>query len=313
MVSLSLPIHAQESSKTEWASEKKEVDTQFREAIRDAKRDKGSCLECHRHLNQLCLKWGVTNYGAKDARTWVAVAQQKGTPQDVSEARHALANILMLGAANQKTKMAAQAEPVLASILEADSKDQQARFDHGRALASLHRTPEARVEFEKYLAGAPKDDPETPLAKRFADHPELAANRLMPTLQVTLSTGKVFNLSDRRGRVVILDFWASWCGPCQSSIPKLVNLLAPYYGSKYSVVSISIDEDRDKWQRALHNHNMNWPQALDEDWSAKSLLAINSIPRFLLIDTDGVVLYEGDSVEKMAKPLAEALNRAGND
>ena len=123
------------------------------------------------------------------------------------------------------------------------------------------------------------------------------------------ANGKAFQLSDFRGRVVLLDFWASWCGPCRSALPKLKQLQSVYGGDQFTVISISADSDPRAWQSFVSNNQMNWLQQLDTNGAIRRSFGVRAFPTYVLIGRDGTVLnrYVG---EEFAESV---LDRIGPD
>jgi len=95
-----------------------------------------------------------------------------------------------------------------------------------------------------------------------------------------------------RGKVVLLDFWASWCGPCRNALPNLKRLQAIYGGADFVVISVSEDDDESAWHAFVSSHNMTWPQRLDSDGSIQSQFGVNALPTYVLIGRDGTVLQK---------------------
>jgi thiol-disulfide isomerase/thioredoxin len=112
-----------------------------------------------------------------------------------------------------------------------------------------------------------------------------------------------------RGKVILLDFWASWCGPCRSALPNLKRLQAVYGGADFVVISISEDDDESAWHAFVSSHNMTWPQRLDSDGSLQSQFGVNALPTYVLIGRDGTVLqkFVGEA------PAESIVERIGPD
>jgi len=119
-----------------------------------------------------------------------------------------------------------------------------------------------------------------------------------------------------RGKVILLDFWASWCGPCRNALPNLKRLQAVYGGSDFVVISISEDDDESAWHAFVLSHNMTWPQRLDSDGSMQSQFGVNALPTYVLIGRDGTILQKlvGEApaesiVERIGPDLKASLAR----
>jgi peroxiredoxin len=124
--------------------------------------------------------------------------------------------------------------------------------------------------------------------------------------------GNPVKLSDYagKGKLVLVDFWASWCGPCRREMPKLVEAYAKYKDKNFEIVGVSLDEDAASWKKALEQLGMTWPQMSDlKSWNSAGgkLYAIRSIPHVVLIDSEGTIISRGLHGEELHAKLAELL------
>ena len=124
--------------------------------------------------------------------------------------------------------------------------------------------------------------------------------------------GKAVKLSDYvgKGKVVLVDFLASWCGPCRREMPNLVEAYAKYKGKNFEIVGVSLDQDGAAWKESIKKLNMTWPQMSDlKFWQSKGaqLYAINSIPHTVLIDGDGTIIARGLHGEELQAKIAEVV------
>lgn len=124
--------------------------------------------------------------------------------------------------------------------------------------------------------------------------------------------GKPVKLSDYagKGKVVLIDFWASWCGPCRREMPNLVKAYAQYKDKNFEIVGVSLDRDGEAWKNAIAKLEITWPQMSDlKFWNceAAQLYAVSSIPHTVLLDADGTIIARGLHGEGLLKKLAETL------
>ena len=124
--------------------------------------------------------------------------------------------------------------------------------------------------------------------------------------------GKMVQLSDYvgQGKVVLIDFWASWCGPCIKDMPEIVELYKKYKGKDFNIVGVSLDKDAEAWKGALKKYDMTWPQMSDlKGWQNEGaqLYAVNSIPCTVLVDGDGIIIARNLRGEALAEKIAEVV------
>jgi thiol-disulfide isomerase/thioredoxin len=108
------------------------------------------------------------------------------------------------------------------------------------------------------------------------------------------------------GKVTLLDFWATWCGPCRHALPGLKQLQAIYGADKVEVISISEDEDEGTWQSFVAQNQMNWTQRRDSDHQMMRQYGASALPTYVLIGKDGNVVqqYVGDDP---SEPILERV------
>ena len=122
----------------------------------------------------------------------------------------------------------------------------------------------------------------------------------VPDITLKNPKGKKIRLSKLRGKVVLIDFWASWCGPCRKESPNVVEAYNKYHkrkftnGKGFEVFSVSLDKDKAKWIQAIHKDRLVWKNhCLDEFKKARALYHVKSIPYAILINGDGEVIAQG--------------------
>lgn len=123
-------------------------------------------------------------------------------------------------------------------------------------------------------------------------------------------SGKMVNLSDLKGKYVLVDFWASWCGPCRAENPNVVNAFNKYKDKGFTVLGVSFDQNRDKWLQAVEADKLAWTQVSDlKGWGneAGKLYGISSIPQNLLLDKDGKIIAKNLRGPELDAKLEEVI------
>ena len=130
-----------------------------------------------------------------------------------------------------------------------------------------------------------------------------------PEIEMTDRDGNIRKLSDLRGKVVLIDFWASWCRPCRMENPNVVRLYRLYHFKGFDIFSVSLDNNRDAWLKAITDDHLSWPNHVSDlrGWSSAAgrLYGIQSIPATVLIDKEGKVLARNLRGQELENKLKE--------
>lgn len=162
-----------------------------------------------------------------------------------------------------------------------------------------------------------------PIYEQFSDaakksyYGQVVYNELNPKTFVGTSVAN-FGLNDKDGnaknlkditagkKYILIDFWASWCGPCRKEIPNLKTAYAEYAPKGFEILSISIDKDQKAWQKALGQENMQWYNLLDDD-KVSNVFKVKTIPATYLMNSNGVIVGENLRGEELEAKLKELM------
>ena len=177
-------------------------------------------------------------------------------------------------------------------------------------VASQAPTPEAEALLKKF---AEDQDPQLAgEAKQvLAQRQKMADLKTKPLdLKFTATDGAEVDVAKLRGKVVLVDFWASWCGPCIGEMPNVVAAYKKLHGKGFEIVGISLDQDKDKMEAATKKHGMTWAQYFDgKGWqnTISSGFGIQSIPAAWLLDKKGMLRETGLHGDALAAGVEKLL------
>ena len=133
-----------------------------------------------------------------------------------------------------------------------------------------------------------------------------------PEIVLKDTAGRDVPLSSLRGKVVLLDFWASWCGPCRQENPNVVRTYGQYKDKGFTVYSVSLDRDRTAWINAIKKDQLAWPSHVSDlkFWQSAGaqLYRVNSIPATFLLDKSGKIVAKNLRGSKLEQELQKLLN-----
>jgi len=274
------------------------------------KQDGGHCLPCQKMM----IKHGVELREWKTAETAAEemVAQAQGDKR-VALAHYQFGAVLYNeGQDKHKDELFSRAHDELTKALAVVAKFPAAVFADGQALAHLKQDDAARARFEEFVKMRSEDSPDRQRALRYISQPELARARMAPAFAITTTDGARISMDDLAGKVVLIDFWATWCGPCREALPHMREIAKKFQGQPLVVLSVSLDSDEQKWKDFVAKNEMTWPQYRDGgfDGSIAKMFSVEAIPHTFTIDADGVLQDEhvGDAAieGKLKKLIARA-------
>jgi len=274
------------------------------------KQDGGRCVACAIKAYQTADK--LQNYKAAREETDLLLQHM---PSPASQAQlHYLAGKTCLAEGTQlkHDKAFAEASTEFESALKIQPAKTECLYADGIALSHMKQDGDAKERFEQYLKAVKPDDVNYARAQRFAEHPELARARVAPNFQLTTLDGQNVTLESLTGKVVLIDFWATWCGPCREALPHVKTIANKFQGQPFVVVSISMDRDEAKWKEFVGQNGMTWMQYRDGYFTGPiaTMFSVTAIPATFTIDADGILqdqhVGDADIEGKIKKLIARA-------
>jgi thiol-disulfide isomerase/thioredoxin len=207
-----------------------------------------------------------------------------------------------------------QAEAEFRQALSLEPKKTVAHFYLGYLLLSEGRDAEGVAEMKAYISGPLANPRYADRARRLIANPNLARAPTVDDFSFTMLDGDKISKAALHGKVVLLDFWGTWCPPCRASVPVLQDLHQEFAGPGFQLVGISSDSDEDAWRSFIRSNQMDWSEYIDLDGKILDIFEIHSFPTYIVLDREGLIQFrqsgfDSDTREILAKAIRHALEK----
>jgi len=219
-----------------------------------------SCGECYLLLAVAYYHSGELNQCEESCDKAAATASD-----DLTRAKaHNLKGTAVFAAAGTDSKKMKASEGEFRSAVQLDPKNPTFHLSLAKALLRESKDEDAKQELQTFL-GLNADEELARQARLILADPRRGREEFAPQFEISTLQGQRVSLKQLAGRIVVLDFWATWCPPCRASVPELKELTRKYPGEKLILISVSADEDDGAWREFVSRKNMDWAQYRDAD------------------------------------------------
>jgi thiol-disulfide isomerase/thioredoxin len=268
-----------------------------------------SSAPCYLKIASVERKLGDFSSALDDAkRAEKAAGDNKAVAVEAHLFRAALLTQMSGKPSDKKLK---EAEDELRQALALDSTTALTHFNLGMVLLKQERDSEGLAEMNTYVSVANADPATVVEARRIIASPIRARAPFAPDFSFTTHENENLSNAAVRGKVVLLDFWGTWCPPCRESVPVVRNLQKKYAGKGFQIVGISSDDDEEVWRTFIKAQQMNWSEYIDLSGAVQEAFKIESFPTYIVLDKDGVIRFRQSGFgEATQGELEEAINKA---
>jgi peroxiredoxin/Tfp pilus assembly protein PilF len=241
-----------------------------------------NCRQCSMALASTYWNLGDSKAAFQSLDRALAISR---TSQEKAEV-HTIKGNFMLGF-RDKAKLK-DADSEYHAALALDPNYATAHYGLGVTEMRGSHDEEGKNELNAYLQIEPKGL-EAENARLMISNPRRARERYAPEFSAKDLHGEKVSLKDYAGKIVVLDFWATWCGPCRASVGDLKDLVKKYPADKLVLISISADKSEAPWREFIRAKQMDWTHVFDRDGQIAEDFNVHAFPTYMLIDGEGII------------------------
>lgn len=281
---------------------------QFDEAIKEfrnaARLRNDDCVDCYRMIAEIYFQAQKYREAADAYRQ--ALRSKNSAEADLNN-RLGVALYLQ-----DDKKVLDEAAAAFKRVIElSGGKIVTAYYNLGYTLIKQGKEQEGIAAFKSYLEANPSAANAAEVRTIIAN-PKMAREKFAPGFKVKSVAGEELSSETLRGKIVLLDFWATWCGPCRVEMPEVKRIWKKYGEQQFVIVGVSLDSNRRAFESYVRTEEITWPQYFDgAGWGNKiaRLYNVHAIPHTVLIDQDGIVRARGLRAGSLSDKIGDLLKK----
>ncbi|MDE7074607.1 MAG: AhpC/TSA family protein [Odoribacter sp.] len=177
---------------------------------------------------------------------------------------------------------------------------------------SGYEVEELKAKYELLGENAKATEPGQKIAERIQKLESVAIGKVAPDFTLNTPEGKPLSMHSIKGKVKVIDFWASWCGPCRGENPNVVKMYKELHPKGLEILSVSLDNNKEAWLKAIKDDNLTWNHVSDlKGWGSEAgqLYGVNGIPHLVVLDENNVIVAKNLRGDELRKKVAELLKK----
>jgi thiol-disulfide isomerase/thioredoxin len=281
-------------------------------------------LEAYRHADELAHHASVACYlriiraqrGLGDLEAALQTAKNAvaaaGSDRPLAARTHLIRGAILVSmAAEPGDKKLRDAEQEFREALALDPAQVVGRKNLGITLIREGREPEGIAELKAYMASPNLDPGSIEETQEIIANPVRAIHPFAPEFSFATLEGARMSNAALQGKVVLLDFWGTWCPPCRASVPVLQTLHRKFATQPFELVGVSSDDNESVWKSFIAANHMNWREYLDLTGEVQLQFEIDSFPTYIVFDKEGVILFRQSGLgESTQHELEDVIEKA---
>jgi thiol-disulfide isomerase/thioredoxin len=268
-----------------------------------------TCSVCLLRIVGILRKAGDFDGALAAAKKAVAAA---GENKKLAAEAHAVRGSLLASMASKPTdKKLKEAEEEFRDMLALQPELSVGHRHLGAVLIRQNRDAEGIAELDVFISAPGNDAKSVAEARAMVANPIRAREPFAPDFSFTSMEGGEISSTALQGKVILLDFWATWCPPCRESVPTMVGLHKKFAGKPFEILGISGDDEEGTVKTFTLKNGMSWTEFLDNYGAVSGTFDVDSFPTYIVVDKEGVIRYRQSGFgPTIGAELEDTINKA---